>query len=354
MTLIEQGAASSPQRRQLLRVGWGAALGTVVGVPAPACAATDKLFWRETALPAFGTTVWMRAAHGDATRADAALSAAARRIQAVEAQMSLFRDGSALVRLNRDGRLDNAPDALIAVLREALRIARESEGRFDPTVQPLWRVRFDAAQQGRAAAPADISRARALVGWQHVRVDAVHRRIAFARPGMAITLNGIAQGWATDAAAAVLRKHGIEHALIDAGEWQPMGRSPEGGPWRLGVQDPRNAARIVASIEADGRAVAASSDDKLAFTPDRREHHIVDPRSGQSPSELAAVVVLARTCTLADALTKPLFMGSARDAMALARRWRVDVICVDKAGRVTGSGTSAVDASRKTLVRAAG
>jgi FAD:protein FMN transferase len=334
------GCASSPPRRQLLRVGWGVALGTVVGLPEAARANVDKLVWRETALPAFGTTVWMRAAHEDAARATATLTAAAQRVQAVEAQMSLFRDDSAIARLNRAGRLDDAPGELIAVLREALRIARASDGAFDPTVQPLWRVRFDAARQGRAAEPDAIARARALVGWRQVHVDEAKRRIAFARPGMAITLNGIAQGWATDAAAAVLREHGVEHALIDAGEWLPLGRSPDGGPWRLGVQDPRDAARIVATLRNDGRAVACSSDDKLAFTPDRREHHIVDPRTGRSPRELATVVVLAPACTLADALTKPMFMGSARDAITLARRWKVDVIVVDKAGRVTASGAT--------------
>lgn len=338
MTVYAHDVAASPQRRRLLRVGWGAAVGAVVGMPNAARAAVDnKLSWRDTALPAFGTNVWLRAAHADAMRAAAALGAAARRVQAVEGQMSLFRDDSAITRLNREGRLDDAPGELMNVLREALRIARASGGTFDPTVQPLWRVRFEAALQGHAPSPEWVARARALIGWQDVHVDDARRSIAFARPGMAITLNGIAQGWATDAAAAVLREHGIEHALIDAGEWQSIGRSPGGGPWRLGVQDPRDAARIVATIANDGRAVACSSDDKLSHTQDRTEHHILDPRTGRSPRELAAVVVLAPTCTLADALTKPMFMGSAEDALTLARRWKVDVICVDKEGRVTAS-----------------
>ncbi len=362
----------SPRRRQLLRAGWGLGLGVVSGLagarglagvphvnahversragsrPDDRCAAAPPRAqaWRETALPAFGTTVWLRAAHPDAAHASAALGAAARRIQAVEAQMSLFRDDSAIVRLNRDGRLDDAPDELVAVLCESLRLARRSNGLFDPTLQPLWRMRFDAAREGRVPSRHEVERARALVDWRGVSVDATRHTIRFARPGMAITLNGIAQGWAADAAARELRDRGIEHALVDAGEWRAVGCAPDNGPWRLGVQDPRDAQRIVATIVSDGRAVACSADDKLAFTADRREHHVVDPRTGHSPLELACVVVLAPTATLADALTKPLMMGSAHDALRLAQRWHVDVITIDKQGRVVGSLDARGDAPR--------
>ncbi len=251
--------------------------------------------------------------------------------------MSLFRADSDLLRLNRLGRLDDAPVELLAVLREALRIARVSGGLFDPTVQPLWRLRHELALSGRAASAEAQRHARSLLGWRDVLVDEPRRSIRLARPGMALTLNGIAQGWATDAAAASLKSHGIAHALIDAGEWQAMGQSPDGSPWRLGVQDPRAKERIAAVLAADGRAIACSSDDKLAYDDQRREHHILDPRSGRSPTQLASVVVLAPNCTLADALTKPMMMGSAPQALVLAKRWGVDVVTIDKGGRLSSS-----------------
>ena len=61
-----------------------------------------------------------------------------------------------------------------------------------------------------------------------------------------------------------MQAHGIEHALLDVGEWAPLGRAPDGTPWRLGVADPRAAAHshgratVVATLRADGRAVATS------------------------------------------------------------------------------------------------
>jgi FAD:protein FMN transferase len=153
---------------------------------------------------------------------------------------------------------------------------------------------------------------------------------------MAITLNGIAQGYAADLARERLRAHGIEHALLDTGEWAPLGHGPENLPWRLAVADPRQpagAVQAVVVLQAQGRSVATSSDAHTAFSADLRHHHIFDPRSGESPTQLASVTVAADSCALADALTKVMFMGGIPDALGLAQRWGVDVLAIDKAGR---------------------
>jgi FAD:protein FMN transferase len=150
-------------------------------------------------------------------------------------------------------------------------------------------------------------------------------------------LNGIAQGYAADRARERLRAHGVEHALLDTGEWAPLGRGPGGAPWALAVADPRGndaqATHAAATLQAEGRSVATSSDAHTTFTADRRHHHIFDPRSGASPAQLASVTVLAPSCALADALTKVMFMGSIDDALAGARHWGVEVLAIDKAGR---------------------
>lgn len=316
-------------RRQWL----GFALGSGVALAAGAGAGT--LAWRERALHGFGTTLWLRAGHADAALAERGLDAAVAAIRRVEGLMSLFDAGSALSQLNRDGVLADPHPDLVRVLRLASRVSASSRGAFDITVQPLWQLWHRATRDGRVPSAAELRAARALAGWRDVRVS--NTRIRFARPGMAITLNGIAQGYAADSAREALRAHGIGDALLDTGEWQAMGRAPEGGRWQLGLADPRDAGRLLATLTADGRAVACSSDDKLAFSTDRVHHHILDPRSGRSPPHLASVVVAAPSCALADALTKVMFMHPAREAPALAARWGCDVLAVDKLGRRVAS-----------------
>ena len=215
------------------------------------------------------------------------------------------------------------------------RSAWASGGLFDPTVQPLWQLWQQATRAQRRPQPAELRAVLANVGWQGLHITP--QRIAFNKPGMALTLNGIAQGFAADEAAAALRRHGIEHALLQTGEWLPLGQPGAGKAWQLGVANPRQAHDVLATIVADGRAIACSSDDKMSFSADQRDHHILDPRSGYSPAQLSCVVVLAPSCALADALTKPLFMGSAAQALALAKRWKVDVVAINKAGQMAAS-----------------
>jgi len=314
-------------RRRCLQLS----LGMAAGLAAPTAAGAPPLQWQERALLGFGTTLWLRAAHADVGRAARGLDAAVAAIRHVQAQMSLFDPDSALSRLNRDGVLHEPHPDLVRVLTLAHQVAAASRGAFDVTVQPLWALWQHAQRSARVPTEGELVQARSLVDWRGVELTA--QRIRLRRPGMALTLNGIAQGYAADLARASLQAQGIEHALLDTGEWSALGRGPNDAPWTLGLADPRRPAATLARLRIGPLAVATSSDAHTAFSADLRHHHILDPRTGDSPPGLASVTVAAASCALADALTKVLFMGGWDNAMKLARRWKVEVLVVDKAGR---------------------
>ena len=321
----------TPDRRQCLRVALG--LGATLLAGRAAADMGSALQWRERALLGFGTTLWLRAAHADLKRVEAGLDAAVRTIRHVERQMSLFDENSALCQLNRDGRLRAADPDLLRVLRLAQRIAAASQGAFDITMQPLWQAWESAQRSGALATAGALRLARRLVDWRALRLDGTD--VSLQLPGMALSLNGIAQGYAADLARARLQAHGIEHALLDTGEWSAWGQGPENAPWRLAVAEPVLPHQLPGGLQlvSDGRAVATSSDRHSLFSADRRHHHIIDPRTGYSPTVWSSVTVLAHSCALADALTKVLFMATPAQAMQQAQRWGVDMLLIDKTGR---------------------
>lgn len=309
-------------RRNCVRMALG--LGGALARPASGV----TLQWRQRALTGFGTTLWLRVGHQDERRVEAGLDIAVQTIRHVEHQMSLFDERSALCQLNREGMLRNVDQDLLAVLRLSRRIASNSAGAFDFTIQPLWKVWAAAQREGRLPDASEVREARSLVAWYRVAVGA--KSIVLSYPGMAVSLNGIAQGYAADLVRARLQAQGIEHALLDTGEWAPLGHGPQGVPWALALEEFPSQPLILVS---DGRAMATSSDAHSAFSADRRHHHILDPRTGYSPTAWASVTVAASSCALADGLTKVIFMQNASSAMMIARQWGVDVLLIDKAGR---------------------
>ncbi len=308
------------KRRTILKAALGAA---VIG-SGSWVALRPNLQEFTTAGIVFGTTVSLRVLHEDRATAEQALHAAMLALRDVDRLMSLYRSDSPLSQLNRDGYLDHPDPRLVAVLNAAQATAQLTKGAFDVTVQPLWTA---------AAAHADSVRALARVNWQRLEVS--DTRVTLRERGMAVTLNGIAQGYGADVALAALAARGIEHALLDTGELATMGNRNDGQPWTLAVRDPRDEHALAQVLAADGRALATSGDYATTFSADFSRHHIFDPKTGKSPQELASVSVLAPTGMQADALsTACMVLGAAQSLQLAAQLQGVDVLCITKSGEV--------------------
>lgn len=287
---------------------------------------------------AFGTVVKVSLFHADGIIAERAIEDAFAAAHLVDRSMSIYSEASEVFQLNLHGAIERPSPHLLTVLRQARDLSALTRGAFDITVQPLWRVYQQAMGSGGRPAHPDRLKASAKVGCEHVQVD--EQRVALLKPGMQITLNGLAQGYAADLALGALRARGIGSALVDMGEFSAQGRKPSQQPWTLGVPDPRDVGSLLARLRLEGRSVATSGDYASAFTPDFVHHHIFDPATGESPQELSSVTVVAPNGMLADGLSTAFMVMGAREAHALAARLpQVDVMTVNKRGVVWKSPT---------------
>ena len=323
-----------PSRRQVLIVGGLAsgALGAGLGVGMFGDgAARAGLSAGERRGIAFGTIVSLKAVHADAGVLDRALDAAWAEIAVVEKAASLFNPESALSRLNRDGTLDNPPDALFALLAAALETAQITDGAFDPTVQPLWGLYAKAFAEGRDVREDDLEAVRPLVGWRGIELDRAHVR--FAKPGMAVTLNGIAQGFATERCLAALGAHGVEDAFLNTGEVGISGKRDDRSDWQAAIADPRSKDGTILLKRPLSGILATSGDYATAWSADYARHHILDPKSLRSPALTASVSVISSSGTLADALsTAMMVMGPERSLALAVRLSGVEVLIITKSG----------------------
>lgn len=289
---------------------------------------------------AFGTLVRITVVHDDVARARRAAQAALREIALVDALLSVQFADSAVARLNAAGVLERTDPRLLDVLRASQYWSAASAGAFDVTVQPLWQAFEQARAASRLPDDAAIDALLPRIGWRRVLVG--DERVTLGAPGVALTLNGINQGYAADRALAVLRAHGIGDALVDSGEFQAAGHNERGAPWRVGVRDPRRHEALLGALELSDRAIATSGDYEYTFSADRLHHHIFDPRSGHSPRELASVTVIAANATDADALsTAVMVLGAREGARLVAATPGASAVLVDKLGRVDTVGADA-------------
>jgi len=240
---------------------------------------------------AFGAQVSLTV-KGPRSQAQPALAEARRLIGKLERLFSLYDPASALSMLNRNGALA-APDASFMALMQAADYAhRVSDRLFDPTVQALWA----ALSQG-----VNPDAARARVGWDRVQIS--ENRIALG-PSQAVTLNGIAQGFATDRIADMLLARGFGDMLVNIGEYRGTG-----GPFTLALSDPTHG--IMGHRTLSDGAIATSSPTATMLGV---QGHILHPTARP---QWSSVSVEATQATIADSLST---------AMVLAPRDQIQIM----------------------------
>ena len=310
-------------RRRVLRIV--AACGAVpLGIAAlRAIAPKDQLFtWQGEVLGAVSElTLW----HPDASLARETILKVRLEIARFEQIFSLYRKSSEISRLNEAGRLRKPSPELRTLVEQSRHLSELSEGAFDITVQPLWRL-YEAHFWSHTDHSADIAAkardtARALVDFRGI--DCGSAEIGFAREGMAITLNSLAQGFITDFVADMLRHEGFERAMVDLGEYRAIGRDASGRAFRIGIRDALAPNRIGRTVELDdetsGTALAVSGGYGTTLEPSGRFHHIFDPHSGASANRIADVTVVGPSATVANGLATAICVaGEARAGALLA------------------------------------
>lgn len=288
-------------RRRFIAISAAAAGCSLLPFGARAGATLDTVTWQGRALGAAASLVIH---HHDRATAERLLRQVVAELERLEQIFSLYRSDSALSQLNRRGALTAPPPDMIAALVASREVWDATDGAFDPTIQPLWTMLADhfsrpgADQSGPP--PARIREALSLVGFDKVMFN--RDRIAFGERGMALTLNGIAQGFITDQAVDVLRRGGVEKSMVDMGEIHALGSRADGSPWRVGIGDVIDA-ELDSILEIVDRAVATSSADGFRFDESDRFSHLLDPRSGRAGNMYRSVTVVAPNATSADAFS---------------------------------------------------
>jgi thiamine biosynthesis lipoprotein len=304
-------------RRRVIRI-MAAAAGLPLTIAAVRATAppVQMLHWQGEVLDAVSElTLW----HTDAEFCRRTILKIEAEIARYERIFSLYRPDSEISRLNAAGELRRPAPELRALVEEGQGFGNLSAGAFDISVQPLWQLYAAHFWSHAHIVPDIVARAqevaRQLVDFRRIETGA--GRIAFAREGMGITLNSLAQGFVTDVIADMLRNEGFESAVVDLGEYRALGRHPDGHPWRIGIRNALAESEVDRVIELDDTALAVSGGYGTTFEPTGHFHHIFDPQTGASAHKLADAAVIGPRATAANALAVAICVVGEERAQAL-------------------------------------
>jgi thiamine biosynthesis lipoprotein len=278
-------------------------------------------------------------------------------IDRLEAQLSLYRPGSEIARLNACAGKEpvRVTPSLFALLEHARRLHGESGGAFDITVAPLVRCWGFMGGSGRRPSAGELAEARARVGMHLVQLDAEKRTVRFERDGVMLDLGAIGKGYAIERAVELLREAGMTSVLLHGGTSTvyALGHPPEAEFWNVAVDNPARerptsslpgppeaaTARdgLLATVPLKDEALSVSAVRGKFFREDGKTFgHVLDPRTGQPADAALLAAVVLPSATETDALSTALLTAGApgHDAIADLRPGMRTLLIAETDGRL--------------------
>lgn len=215
------------------------------------------------------------------------------------------------------------PD-LLHIIMFSQEVSDKLGDSFDITIGPLTKL-WGIGQKGEyVPSQAEIDGVLPLVNYHLVEIDATNSTVYLPKVGMSLDLGGIAKGYATDKAIEILKAKGITSALVNAGgDVRVIGNRPDGKPWRIGVQNPRQPDGISAKLALTEWDTMETSGDYQRFIMKDgiRYSHILNPRTGWQPREVASVTMVNNSSTYGDILSKPIFVLGTEKGLELLKQF---------------------------------
>ena len=287
---IDRAAPRVPRRRFL--------------APAPAAPIADEAYWIKLQRRAMACRFEITLDSRDAAFVPVAQEALTL-VDDIEAQLTVFRDTSELVHLNRHAAIEPVPcdRTLFGLLTRCASLSAATDEAFDITTTPLSRCWGFLRRSGRLPADSEIAAARACVGMRHVTLDPAAMTVRFAQPGVELNLGAVGKGYALDRIAVTLRRAGVGRALLSAGQSSLLAIGGPDRGWPIDIVSPRRDAPIARVWLRDAALGTSGAGEQFVVVDGRRYGHVLDPRTGWPAEGMLSATVACASAADADALS---------------------------------------------------
>lgn len=279
-------------------------------------------------------TVMTHKAYGK--HAEASLKAVRSEAARLERLLSRFLPESVISRINQSAGKNSVrmSDEAYEVLSHAVEFSRCSGGLFDITIGPLVTLWNNCREISSPPDEFRINEILPLINYEDLILNPSTKSIGLKAAGQSIDLGGIGKGYAGDKIKEIFESYGITSAYTNlGGNVVALGEKPDGSPWRVGIQHPRQENSIIGLVSVTDKAVVTSGDYERYFMDGngKRYHHILDPSTGYpAESGLVSVTIVADNSMDADALSTVMFIAGMEKGLGILKRFSgVEAIFID-------------------------
>ncbi len=279
---------------------------------------------------------------GEYARGQEAAMAALDGVDELEDQLSVYREESEIVHVNR--RASRSPVVvdrrLFELFKLCLELHERTDGAFDATSTPLGKAWGFYRRQGRIPSDEALVAARSKVGSCHIQLDDEKGTVSFDKNGLEVDFGGIGKGYALDLVTMHLLDAGVNDFLMHGGRSSVIARGKRAGDegWSVGIRDPLRPGKRLGQVMLTNAALSTSGTGSQFFRhAGKRYGHIIDPRTGQPAEGLLSATVISPMAAEADALSTAFYvLGPEKAASYCEQHPGVSAILVTPGGDVGG------------------
>ena len=236
-------------------------------------------------------------------------------IARLEGLLSRFLPGSDIGRVNGSAGVkgEKVSRETLDVLSQAVEFSRRFPGCFDVTIGPLVTLWKQGKESGAQPDASSIRQLLPLVNYRDLTLDPRKVTAGLRNAGQSVDLGGIGKGFAADRIVEIFNRFRISSAFSNlGGNVVTVGTKPDGAPWQIGIQHPRQESSLIGSVAVVNQTVVTSGDYQRYFTDGqgKRRHHILDPTTGYpAESGLISVTIVTGRSAAADPLSTIVFVA---------------------------------------------
>lgn len=306
------------------------------------CSHTSERIFKETR-PSMYTIVSITVVARTEDQARTAIDASFAELDRLASLLNFYSDTSEISMINKQAGLKpvKVSEDTFDIIEKAVYVSGMTEGAFDVTVGPLvklWDIKNKIIPDEKS-----IKEKLRIVGYQNIVLNKAASTVFIKRKGAQIDLGGIIKGYSVDKVVEVLRRNGIKSGVVSVGgEIRALGKKPDGAPWVVGVQNPRQTGpndEVIATLELSDKALSTSGDYIKYFEKNGiRYHHLLDPKTGYPSKQCGSATIIADDNTTTDGFSKLFILGPEK-GLAIAKKLGFDVLFIDcKGGIVMSDG----------------